>query len=296
MADDSNSTDAADDPAAANHEGVPTGLDAPAATAPGEEGVDLQLVGLCVALWIAALVIFGLRWDTMRVDYHLGTLKNGLHEGRGIDPEARDALVELASGDADVLEHLRGELRNSLRTEIYRVGVLRVVARVPDPLATEILWESAELPATVNVRANAFSVLAERLGPLEEGEPALVRLANAALNDPHAFARVQAAKALGAVRPSVATWPLIRLLRDLQGPDAGGLREEAASALRAASGQSAEALPYDPAGSAEARDDQLRAWERWFVSGGGQIPPGETVDEVRAAQAAQAGPEEAGSK
>lgn len=265
----------------------------PSSTNGQSEGVDMQLVGLCVALWIAALAIFGFRWETMRIDYHLGTLKAGLHEGRGIDPEARAALVEIATGNPGAIEHLRAELTDGLRTEIYRVGVLRVLADVPDKEATDALWACTEPQRGVNVRANAYDVLGKRLGELPPDDPAVVRLGNAALNDPHGFARTQAALALARVQPGAAAWPLLRLLRDLDGPDAQPLRERVAEALRTASGQAADALPYDPAAEQDVRDEQLRGWEQWYREAGGTIPPGETVDEVRAAQKQAQGQAEA---
>ncbi len=255
-----------------------------------ERSLDPQLIALCVVLWLVAVGIFSFRWTDMRIDYHLGNLRQTVLNEQRLDPEATAALVSLA--DDGVLAHLVAELndptQNQPADQLYRVAVLRVVGQIPGEDATGVLLQAAR-DLDTNMRANAFEMLAERASGSAR-EPIVSQLEAAASRDPALFARAHAARHLARVTGAEGAWPLIRSLRELDADIAPVLGPILVAALREVSGKSEEELPLP--GDAPLSDDQVRAVEVWFRESGGTIPAGESIDEVRSRERAEA-PEDA---
>lgn len=266
------------------------GQDAPSARSgeaddDAEGGLDPQLIGLCVLLWVVALGIFAFRWTDMRVDYHLGNLRETIHAEGRLDPASVEALLDMT--DSGVLEHLVAELNDPMqRDQLYRVAVLRVVGRIAAPAAQEVV-RTACRDHDANVRANAYAMVRDQA----EADPslrerALELLRAGADGDGAAFSRAHAANHLARLGGPAEAWPAIRALRDLTPELVPVLGPALVDTLRQVSGKTEEEqLPYTP--GEPASDEQLRAWEDWYREAGGTVPPGESLDEVRARAAAE---------
>lgn len=274
----------------------------------GDGGIDPQLIGLALILWLLAVGIFVYKWDRLKVDWYLGNIKEtGDLTGR-LDESSVAALASLAADDPDVLRMIGDELVGPLanRDEFYRSAVVKTVERVPGPLAQELIVLAASDYHGV-VRANAYVSLGERAKrDPSERERAVAVLLAAVQFEGEPMARAFAISVLGDLGAKEALWPVIKAVRDARGkfgPDVNAeaaamgeraVRERGAQAFYALSGATAEQLPFDPDGDLAVRDAQVRAWERWFVDNGGTVPQGEGFDDVYPADAAPVTTEAAG--
>lgn len=270
----------------------------------GEGGkIDPQLIGLALVLWLLAVGIFAFKWDRLRVDWYLGNIKEtGDLTGR-LDEASMTSLAAMATADAEVLQMIADEVVGPLanRDEFYRSALVKTIERVPGPAAHGLLT-AASTDFHGVVRANAYVSLAERakLDPSER-EPTTRTLLAAVAGEGEPMARAFALSVLGDLGVKEALWPTIRAVRDARGApgsanaeaaEAGErtLREMGAKTFYALSGTTPEQLPFDPKGELAARDEQVRAWERWFVANGGTIPDGERFEDVYPADGAAQGP------
>ena len=288
--------------APATPEAAPTsGGDAPAE---GEERSDPQLLVLVVVLWLVAGLILAYKWPRMRVDWHLGNLRQGLNQGQ-IDEEARQALVALAREDPEgLLGALREELVGPLASQdpLLRAAVVRVLQGVEAPAAVDLLFLGSSDPHPV-VRGNAYDALSARIGDDAERRVHLVELLAQVLGrpgEPDPVARllaVRGAARLADAEAKALAVPLLVTFRDARGGEDDPpraellltLRTEAAQLLaRAAAALGAGAPPLDPAGDHGARLGQVRAFEAWLRAVPVELPPGQSLDEVLAEEQAAA--------
>jgi hypothetical protein len=209
----------------------------------------------------------------------------------------------MAAADTEVLQMIADEVVGPLanRDELYRSALVKTIERVPGPSAHGLLTAaSADFHGVV--RANAYVSLAERAKrDPSQREPTTKTLLAAVGAEGEPMARAFAISVLGDLGVKEALWPTIRAVRDARGAtgsanaeaaEAGErtLREMGAKTFYALSGTTPEQLPFDPKGELAARDEQVRAWERWFVSHGGTIPDGERFEDVYPAGGATQGP------
>jgi hypothetical protein len=258
-----------------------------------EGGIDKQLVGLAVILWLLAMGILIYKWPRLRVDWYLGNLKEAGDLTGRLDKASIDALAGLAKDDPSALgmigEEVVGPLAN--RDEVYRSAIVKTLEQVPGDQALDLLLQAATDYHPV-VRANTYLTLglrAQRM-PDERGRVLTVLLgALGTPGDPEPMARAIAASALGELKAKEAVWPLIRAVREARGTlsaadrkaaDEGELklRELGSAAFYSIAGVTSADLPFDPNAPLAARDAQVRAWERWYVGQGGTIPEGEAFD------------------
>jgi hypothetical protein len=290
----SESAPAASESAPAASESAPaaTGEAEGASSSASEEGggADPHLIGLCVVMWLVALVILGARWSTIKVDYYLGNIKETLgplEAAPKIDEESVQALVDMADSE-EVVEALRGELDNPTQIDQrYRAMMVLIADRIGDDEAFAFLADRAAADFDFRVRANAYQALAGHgeAGPPERRERSFQVLHAALLRETDPIAQAVAIESVGRLRDQRAAWDVIKLFRDAEGETAPLTRARCLGALLAISGQEAEAMQADHAAEGEALDAQVQAWETWFQGAGGTIPAGESQAEVRAAQA-----------
>lgn len=257
--------------------------------------LDPQLIGLAVVLWLLAVGIFAFKWDRLRVDWYLGNIKETGELAARLDEGSIEALAALAVADAEVLRMVGDEVVGPLANgdEFYRSAIVKTIERVPGPAAQALLLAAA-IDFHGVVRANSYVSLGvrARADASERAQTAQVLLgAVGSPGDPEPMSRAVALSVLQRLEVKEAVWPAIRAVREARGAFTRGdpeamtagelaVREAGASAFYALSGQTPEALPFDPAADLPARDEQVRAWERWFVAAGGVIPEGEAFDEV----------------
>jgi hypothetical protein len=261
----------------------------------GESRVDPQLIGLAIVLWFLAVGIFVFKWDRLRVDWYLGNIKETGDLTTRLDDASMQALADLAKDDADTLrmigEEITGPLAN--RDEFYRSAIVKTIERVEGPAALELILQAADDYHGV-VRANAYISLGLRAtkypGERDKALAVLLRAVDGP-GDAEPMARAFALSVLGDLGEKKALWPTIKAVREARGAAqvidarAQALGEEQLRTLGAAtfyklSGTTKEQLPLDPKADLTVRDEQVRAWERWFVSQGNEIPKGESFDEA----------------
>lgn len=291
---DSSTSAAPDGAASAGGDGHPVAAPlqdaAPAPDASDEpQGLDPQLIALCVVLWVVAVGILWAKWDGLRTDWYLGNVKEMLDEQNRADEESALALIEIARGDPDVITHLANEVVGPLpnRDERYRIVILRLVLeKVPGPEAFQALQQSLADPDE-RVRVNAYLALAARArGDAGERERTveLFRRALRPDGEPAPMARSFVARAAALeLGLKDAVWDVIRDLRRSRGADLEQARRNYVEAWRAMTGVDEATQPFDVAATPEVHDQQSQALEAWFRGQGGVVPAGESFAEDQAA-------------
>lgn len=310
MAEDAPNNDRPSEPPADKSPAAPTPIEAPAAVAAGageEEGgrIDPQLVGLALILWLLAVGIFALKWDRLRVDWYLGNIKETADLTGRLDESSMQALADMAKHDVAVLRMIGDEVVGPLanRDEFYRSAVLKTIERVPGTDALNLV-SAAAIDYHGVVRANAYVALGVRAkrDPAERAQATAVLLQ--ALQVPgelEPMSRAFAISVVGDLEIKEALWPVIRAVREARGMSGAldvdaakvgeqRLREAGADAFWKLSGTTKEQLPFDAAADLAARDAQVRAWERWYVEKGNEIPKGERFEEAHPEPATPPGP------
>jgi hypothetical protein len=274
-----------DSPADGEPKGDPGPELEPAGVGEGEAegGLDPQLIALCVVLWLVAMGILFAKWDRLRLDWHLGNVKETLDfEGR-IDEEAKASIVEMATDNPEVIgllgEEVHGPLAN--KDERYRVVVVKIVEEVPGPEALQVLiLASSDFDA--RVRANTYVSLANR-GNAYEGERAdvLARVLGAVgplppegESEPIARAMaIQSLARLAAPKHTQAVWLVWRNLRDLRlFPGSEPIRDASFRALCILTETSAEDIDLDWNAYGETWNSQGPRFEAWLAGIAGDRP------------------------
>lgn len=267
-----------------------------------EGGLDPQLVGLCVVLWIVACGIFLANWESLKINWYLGNIMETLgpkplpgtpaeQRPLAVDNASIDELVKLAAGDSAVIEALRKEL-NSRRQQDqrYRVLMLVVAEKIPGDESFQLLV-GASLDYDYRLRINAYRALT-RLGlegSPEQREQAFQVVLRGLNTESVPLGRTYAAGLIGQFKDTRPAWRLVQILRDSTGQFRTDERAACVTSLRAISGKTKDEIPFDAELEGEAFDAQIRLWEEWFKGQGGEIPAGESLDELRRSQEA-AGP------
>lgn len=256
----------------------------PPASAEGEapsEGLDPQLVALCVVLWLVAVGIFAFKFPDIRLDWYLGNIKEALDTNSGLSESDIKALVAL--DPERVVKKISAELADAQQTDQrYRGSLVRVLERVPGEQAFKALTACAN-DADPRVRANAYLALGSRGQKVEsERESAFHTVLNRVRGEPEPNARGWACKVMGDFKDKRAAWPLIFVLAHAGGHPQTLVRVRALQALRAISGKSGEEIPFDVVAPIEERDAMMAKWEAWYTEDAdGEIPPGESVTAYR---------------
>lgn len=246
------------------------------------EGLDPQLIALCVVLWIGALGLFMFKWPSLRADWYLGDIMESISLRGDFDAEAMDQLVAMGPS---VVPHLREEVygANFNRDERYRIAVVKILEEIEGPEALDVLkYTSADVDA--RVRANTYISLKNRaLAHADERGFVVAVLTAMAGQEPEPVALSYALQSLDELEGlgEVETLPLIwrqlvtlRMARP-EGELPSQLRAGALKGLRLLSEQDEDALPFDNEADPETRDQQLKAWEAWYIEVGGEIPEGQ---------------------
>jgi hypothetical protein len=278
------------------------GVDDGPEAGPVEEGLDPQLVGLCVVLWIVACGIFLANWESLKINWYLGNIMETLGPKPlpgtpaeqlplAVDQASIDELVKLAANDSAVIDALRKEL-NSRRQQDqrYRVLMLVVAEKIPGDESFQLLV-GASLDYDYRLRINAYRALSRlgTAGSAEQREQAFQVVFRGLKTETDPLARMYAASMIGMFKDPRPAWDLVRVLRDATGQYRSDQRAGCVKSLRAISGKTKDEIPFGAELEGDAFDAQLRLWEEWFKGQGGEIPAGESLDEVRRAQRA-AGP------
>ena len=269
--------------------------DGPAPVAPGggpaepppRQGVDLQLVGLAVVLWIVAMAIVVSKWQRVRVDWQLGNIKERLDTENAIDDPSLESLVAMAQGDDEVVRLIADEVygpQKNINDPRYRITLVKALERVAGRAAFEALIRCGT-DFDPRVRANVYVSLRAR-GVANQAEHAdAVKVLEAALEgEPEPVARAYAVEGLSSLgqlqAPRVGPcWGFLVAFRASRSSDPASIdlrvRQDAAKAVRALSQVPEATLPLDAGASEAARDDQVRAWEAGFVKQEGKLPEGQ---------------------
>lgn len=271
----------------------------PLAGASGERGLDMQLVVLAGVLWLVAVAIVVSKWQRVSVDWKLGDIKERLDLDGTVDEGALEQLIELGKSHPETVanllqDELTGPQRN--RDERYRIVLVKALEQIPGRDALVALCNAAN-DSDARVRANGYLSLLARAGRFPEDRADAIKMLDTMLeHDPEPVARAYAVKALvgldGVNAPRVgACWPFLVAFREMRGsePMAQLIRRESAEALQALRGKGGAALPLDPEAEPAVREQQVQAWEAWFVGAGGKIPDGQSYAEWRARQTAAEG-------
>lgn len=295
-------------PAPAPEKPAPAPAPAPAEVE-GEGGkVDPQLIGMALALWVLAVVIFAFKWDRLRVDWYLGNIKETGDLSQKLDEPSMQALADMARGDPAIVrmvgEEVVGPLANA--DPFYRMALVRTLERIEGAEALGVLLQAAADPHGA-VRANTYRALGQRVQKFSAEKEQVARLVVAAIGaEPEPMARAIAIETAGQLGVKDALWPVIRGVREARGTAAAidrdaaeagerALREKGAEAFWALSGTTKAELPFEPGAELATRDAQVRAWEAWYVRQGGKIPENDAFDQVHppAASPPQAPPQTA---
>jgi hypothetical protein len=227
----------------------------PGGAAPG--GIDLKLVGLCVALWVVAAVIVFVNWRETTQNYYWGNVKQALDAQQPhFDLESMAALA--AQGD-EIVPSCQYELAHHW-DQRFRCAVLRVLERVPTPKAHDVILATIKNDVDARVRANALMVLKTRVTTIPAEKEALITAAKAELStEPELMARVVAATILG--ENGDKSPPVLSLL--VFGIRTPELHKDSATALAAAR---SDAPPLHLEASPKQQRDEIMAIETWATA------------------------------
>lgn len=258
----------------------------PAEPAP-RQGVDLQLVGLAVVLWVVAMAIVVSKWQRVRVDWQLGNIKERLDNENSIDDASLESLVAMAQGDDEVVRLIADEVygpQRNLNDPRYRITLVKALERISGRAAFEALIQCGT-DFDPRVRANVYVSLRARAAANQAEQADAVKVLEAALaGEPEPVARAYAVEGLSGLgqlqAPRVGPcWGFLAAFRAARSSDASSIdlrvRQDAAKAVRSLSQVPEATLPLDAAASEAARDEQVRAWEAWFVKQEGKLPEGQ---------------------